>query len=189
MVLTKFHEGIRYQCYLDTKQLLSWGIGWCLQKRPATGDERKAIAQMVGMSIDDIPFDYPVALGRWLDAQSQMHKVEIAHYMHSNTIKELIPQVETRLGYWPDMNDNQQAAIVDICYCMGIDGWIGNFPKTNMLLVQAKYEEASIELLDSDYHRDLVKHRPNSSFVLRSERISRMIATGEWPLDIEEPKE
>lgn len=52
-----------------------------------------------------------------------------------------------------------------------------------MLLAQAKYEEASVELLDSDYHRDLVKLRPHPGFVLRSERVSRMIATGEWPTD------
>lgn len=189
LIFTKAHEGVKYKSYLDSKGLLSWGIGWCLQTRPASKEERAAIENILGLGKEDIPWDFPVALGRFLDAQTQMHKVTIAAFMHSGEINSLIPQVETRLGYWPDMNDNQQVAIIDLCYNMGIDRWINLFPKTNMLLAQAKYEEASIELLDSDYHRDLVKLRPYPEFILRSERVANMIKTGEWPSDIEEPKD
>lgn len=196
LIVTKFHEGVKYNCYLDTKGLLTWGIGWNLQGRKASPTERQEIESMMGLGKDDIPWDYPVALGRWLDAQSQLMKVAIATFMHSNTLSELIPEVETRIGYFPDLNTHQQMGIVDLCYNMGIERWISLFPKTNMLMVQGKYAEASVELLDSDYHRDLVKLRPHTGFVLRSERISKMIRTGEWPDDTDfkndagpEPKE
>jgi GH24 family phage-related lysozyme (muramidase) len=198
MALIRFHEGTRYDAYKDTskkiscdgtKGLWTWGVGWCLETRPATNDEKAMIA---GLSNDTTaPWDDPKALGAWLTKLADHHKIIIAGFMLRNEVEKLLPEIETKFGYWPDLDDNRATAIVDICYNMGIgvygkSGFL-EFVNTNTMIAKGQWVDAARNLLDSEYHRELVPHRPYPGFVLRSERIAKIIETGDWPEEVEKP--
>lgn len=191
--LLRFHEGVEYKTYLDSEGLLTWGIGWCIQRLRANATQQAEIGNMLGIDPNDVPWDYPVALGRWLSNLSNANAIIVANYMLIAVVDALIPEVETKFGYWPDLGEARAAAVVDICYNMGI-GVFGKsgfleFVNTNTCMAAGMYAQAAKNLLDSDYHRKLLPHRPFPGFVLRSERIAKIIETGEWPDDIPEPKE
>jgi lysozyme len=185
--MTHFHESEEFMSYKDTsdkisldgkKGLWTWGVGWCLETRPADQEERDAIRRITGMS--SIPFDRPLELRHFLDGMRAMHKVEVSAYMHRSHVLKNMAELETQISFWPELDDNRAAALVDVSFCVGVAGLL-KFKNTLRLMGQQKWIEAGHEILDSDYARQL----PN-----RSKRISKVIASGEWPADIKpEPKD
>jgi len=191
--MTSFHEGEEFFTYKDTSDeigvdgkrgLLTWGKGWCIERRPADADERAAIRRITGL--EKIPFDDPIALGRFLDHLKQIQKIEVSAFMHRSYLEKILPQVETEINFWPDLDDNRAAAIVDLAYNMGLYGnaskqtGLLSFKDTLTFMARHQWEDAARALLDSAYARSLPT---------RAKRISRVIATGEWPPEIPEPKD
>lgn len=175
MALIRFHEGTRYDAYKDTKGLWTWGVGWCLDTRPATPDEK---AMIIGWTNDkSAPWDKPELLGVWLTNLPAHHKIIIAGFMLRAEIEALLPQLETQLGYWPDLDDNRAAAVVDLAYNLGVAGWLA-FKNTNRMLAKGEWVDAAHNLLDSQYAKDVGQ---------RAVRIATMLKTGEWPSEVEKP--
>jgi len=186
--LLTVHEGFRLNSYKDDKGYLTVFYGWCIEKRPASPIERRIIQDITGNI--NIPFgvgDHE-NLGAYFDRLPDAKKKAIGLAILKSMAMDTIEECETQLGYWPDLDDNRAAAIADVCYNMSVYTFI-QFKLTNAAMVAGDFKTASEMLLDSDYHRDLVKLRPYPEFILRSERIANMIKTGEWPADIEEPKD
>jgi len=175
MALIRFHEGTRYTAYKDTKGLWTWGVGWCLDTRHAKPDEKAMIA---GLCQDNTaPWEDPEALGKWLTNLADHHKIIISGFMLRSEIEDLLPQLETQLGYWPDLDDNRATAVVDLAYNLGVGGWLA-FKNTNRMLAQGKWVDAAHNLLDSQYAKDVGQ---------RAIRIASILQTGEWPKDVEKP--
>jgi hypothetical protein len=188
--LIRFHEGTRYRSYRDTSKMVSvdgqrglwtWGTGWCLETYRASQEERSVVREITGVS--DIPFDRPLVLAKWLDALPREHAERVAAYMLRSYVLNSLPGIETNIGFWPDMDDNRAAAIVDMVYQMGLAGVLG-FRITLGLLGQRRYLEAATELLRVTSPEDYAAVTPE-----RAHHIAQIFASGEWPSYIAVPVE
>lgn len=175
MALIRFHEGTEYKAYKDTKGLWTWGVGWCLDTRPATTEERAVILGITNEK--SAPWENPYSLAMWLSNLQDHHKIIIAGLMLRSEIESLLPQLETQLGYWSDLGDDRAAAMVDLAFNLGLSGLLA-FKKTHAFLAQGKWSDAAHELLDSQYAKDVGA---------RAVRIAIMLKTGEWPSEVEKP--
>jgi len=147
-------EGFRALAYKDTKGLLTIGYGRCLDTHPLKGAE----LEHIGHDCRERPITTQQA--------EYLLQNEVAHV--DRKLHELLPNLYTTL------DKTRQSALINLAYNMGLKGLLG-FKKTLALLEAGKYEQASVELLDSQWRRDVGKYR--------SKRISEMIKLGDGYVD------
>lgn len=89
-----------------------------------------------------------------------------ARYLLQNDIALVCNDLDREFPWWAEAPEPVQHAMIDLVFNMGINRW-KKFTQTNALLETGDYATAAIELLDSNYARQV----PN-----RAQRISEMIA-------------
>lgn len=88
-----------------------------------------------------------IGFGRNLEARGI--RMDEALIMLANDIQECASDL-AGFDYWNGLNDNQQAALIDLRFCVGPAGYRG-FKKMNAALEQGDIPEAARQVLDSKF--------------------------------------
>jgi lysozyme len=115
-----------------------------------------------------------VGVGRNLDDRGIT--TEEADYLLSNDISAVWLALVSRLECFSRLDTVRQAVLIDLAFNMGVNGLLG-FRKTLVFVAGGKYAEAAVEMMDSQWARQTGR---------RAERLSKMMASGEWPVEIAE---
>lgn len=89
--------------------------------------------------------------------------------MLANDIRDFQEEVERAFPWWSDMDDVRQRVVVDMAFNMGL-GSLSKFVNTLAHIENGRYEEASVEMLDSKWARQVGD---------RANVLSDMMKTGE----------
>ena len=89
--------------------------------------------------------------------------------MLANDIRDFQEEVESAFPWWSDMDDVRQRVVVDMAFNMGF-GSLSKFVNTLAHIENGRYEEASVEMLDSKWARQVGD---------RANVLSGMMKTGE----------
>jgi|TARA_R110002074_G_scaffold281167_1_gene452448 lysozyme len=89
--------------------------------------------------------------------------------MLANDIRDFQEEVESAFPWWSDMGDVRQRVVVDMAFNMGL-GSLSKFVNTLAHIENGRYEEASVEMLDSKWARQVGD---------RANVLSDMMRTGE----------
>jgi len=89
--------------------------------------------------------------------------------MLANDIRDFQEEVESAFPWWSDMDDVRQRVVVDMAFNMGL-GSLSKFVNTLAHIENGRYEEASVEMLDSKWARQVGD---------RANVLSDMMRTGE----------
>lgn len=123
-------EGRPAKTYLDTKGILTGGIGHNLIAHPEPGFDR------VGIVVND------AVCARWFRAD----------------IQESIDALDRRLPWWRQHDDVRQNALLNLCFNMGL-GTLLTFKNTLSAFSARDYGRAADGVLNSQYARDVGPHR------------------------------
>lgn len=74
--------------------------------------------------------------------------------MLKNDIDEVEKQLDAHLPWWRKLNDARQNVIANMCFNMGIDKLLG-FKKTLELMNAGRYDAAALEMMDSDWAKQV----------------------------------
>ena len=112
-----------------------------------------------------------IGVGRNLvDRGLSDHEINI---LLANDINICTEELDKKMPWWKDLDEVRQRCIVDLVFNLGMPRF-SQFVKTIGHIKNGAWEEASDELLDSNYARQV----PN-----RAKRIATMLRTGEDSLD------
>ena len=89
--------------------------------------------------------------------------------MLANDIRDFQEEVESAFLWWSDMDDVRQRVVVDMAFNMGL-GSLSKFVNTLAHIENGRYEDASVEMLDSKWARQVGD---------RANVLSDMMKTGE----------
>jgi|TARA_R100001530_G_scaffold131035_2_gene102411 lysozyme len=89
--------------------------------------------------------------------------------MLANDIRDFQEEVESAFPWWSGMDDVRQRVVVDMAFNMGL-GSLSKFVNTLAHIENGRYEEASVEMLDSKWARQVGD---------RANVLSDMMKTGE----------
>jgi len=90
-------------------------------------------------------------------------------FLLANDIRDFQEEVDRTFGWWSDLDDVRQRVIVDMAFNMGL-GSLSKFKNTLGHIEAGRYEEASVEMLDSKWARQVGN---------RAQCLSNMMKTGE----------
>lgn len=94
----------------------------------------------------------------------------VALTMLQDDLVELVADLKSRFDWFERLNQARKDVIISMCYQMGIDGF-AKFKKTINYMTKGRFQEASIEMLDSKW----AKQTP-----ARAKRHSDVFASGEY---------
>ncbi len=143
------HEGICLKPYKCPAGYLTIGVGRNLITNPITKAEEKVI-------------------GDWRHGITK----NAAFYLLRNDIKRVERECRQNIGFWRNLDDERQYALLDMAFNLGIKGLL-QFKKMLSEMAIGNYRGAAKECLNSKYARDVGK---------RAERIAKTIETGEFKL-------
>tara|TARA_R110000868_G_scaffold19561_1_gene84202 strand:- start:225 stop:680 length:456 start_codon:yes stop_codon:yes gene_type:complete len=123
-------EGSPPKTYLDTKGILTGGIGHNLIDEPEAGFDR------VGVIVP------PEVCTRWFQKD----------------IQDAIKDLDYHLRWWDSLNDVRQNALLNLCFNMGINGLL-TFKNTLKMLEIGDYRGAANGLRNSQYAKDVGRTR------------------------------
>lgn len=123
-------EGSPPRTYLDTKGILTGGIGHNLMAHPESGFDR------IGVIVP------PDVCTRWFRAD----------------IQSAIRDLDRNAPWWKGLDDVRQNALLDLCFNMGWST-LASFRNTLAALAQKDYSRASYGILHSQYAHDVGPHR------------------------------
>ena len=136
----KYHEGVEHKIYLDTEGLPTVGVGHLILKTDP---------------------EYELEVGTYIDE-------ERVNELFEQDLEVCISELDKNIKWWKDLDEVRQRCLIDLTFNLGMPR-LKKFKKTLDHLQHKRYEEASVELLDSRYARQVGK---------RANRISEMIRTG-----------
>lgn len=95
-----------------------------------------------------------------------LSKIIMRYYLNEsiNSLKSYCP-------VFNNLDEARQAVLIDMCFNMGINKLM-KFTKTLGFIIEGKYEDASKEMLNSQWSQQVGK---------RAITLSEMILTGQWP--------
>lgn len=141
------HEGLRLNPYRCPAGKLTIGIGRNLDDNPLTPEERKV-------------------LGDWEHGITR----EAAFFLLRNDIGKLEKELRKSIGFWEQLDDERQYALLDIAFNVGVAGLL-KFKKMLGFLWMGEYRQAACECLNSKYAKDTGR---------RAKRIAKTIETGRF---------
>ncbi len=141
------HEGIRLEPYRCPAGYLTIGVGRNLDTNPLTPEEIKVV-------------------GDWQHGITK----NAAFYLLRNDIARVEKECEQYVGFWHNLDNERQYALLDMVFNLGINGLL-KFEKMLSAMALGNYKEAASECLNSKYARDVGK---------RAERIAKTIETGKF---------
>lgn len=123
-------EGRPARTYLDTKNILTGGIGHNLIAKPESGFDR------IGIIVPDRICE------RWFNAD----------------IQESILSLDRNLPWWRQCSDARQNALLDLCFNMGWGG-LSTFKNTLAAFESGAYATAANGIRNSQYAKDVGPRR------------------------------
>lgn len=155
------HEALRLVAYLDTKSILSIGVGRNLENNGLSYEE----LVMLGISAN---YDL---------TQLKITK-EQALILLNNDINGVLLKIDRKMGtVFQSLDEVRQDVIIDMTFNMGI-GWVDKFPSMIKALERRDHIDSAKEML--------IGNHPNkpSEFLMdtkyRAEELSIMMASGEY---------
>ena len=110
-----------------------------------------------------------------------------ANFLLDNDLLRCKLELVDNLDFFDSLNDVRQNVLIEMCFNMGLTKFL-NFKKTFEYIKNLDFESASLEMLDSKWHRDFIKYDlidgKRSKDLLRSEHLSLMFKTGLF-IDVE----
>ncbi len=92
---------------------------------------------------------------------------DIAELILLRKLEKLQHRIASVFGWWYNSPKTVKNVVTNMCYQLGISGF-SKFKKTIYLIETEQYEEASIEMLDSLWHRQTPDRAKELSEALRS---------------------
>ena len=92
---------------------------------------------------------------------------DIAELILLRKLEKLQHRIASTFGWWYNSPKTVKNVVTNMCYQLGISGF-SKFKKTIYLIETEQYEEASIEMLDSLWHRQTPDRAKELSEALRS---------------------
>tara|TARA_R110002012_G_scaffold265949_1_gene449426 strand:- start:360 stop:779 length:420 start_codon:yes stop_codon:yes gene_type:complete len=108
-----------------------------------------------------------IGLGRNLDDNGITE--EEAYYLAENDIDSLMDELDRNIPWWTELNNPRKRALLNMAYNVGTPTLM-KFQKTLSLLESGQYEEASKEVLNSRWARQVGR---------RADFISNVFLTGD----------
>ena len=99
---------------------------------------------------------------------------------------ELKLELEDKIKFFHKLDPIRKNVLIEMGYNMGVPNLL-EFKNTLKFMEKSDFINASIEMLDSEWHRDFVKHDMKDgkkSKILRSEYLSIVIKEGTYPWKI-----
>jgi lysozyme len=113
-----------------------------------------------------------IGIGHNLDAKGITP--DQAYAIFRDDMTDVARELERRIPWIVQLDEVRAAVLADMAFNLGVDGLL-KFPATLALVQSGKYIEASLEMLDSAWAKQVGK---------RATRLSEMMATGKWPKEI-----
>jgi lysozyme len=113
-----------------------------------------------------------LGVGRNLDDRGIT--LEEADYLLSNDISAAWLSLVSLVECFSRLDTVRQAVLLDMAVNLGTDGLL-KFRKTLAFVAGGQYPEAATEMLDSTWAKQTGQ---------RAKRLSKMMASGEWPVEI-----
>ena len=104
-----------------------------------------------------------IGYGRNLDDRGIT--TEEAEYLLDNDVAHALQDCAT-FGYWNDLNDRRQAALIDMRFCLGPGGFRA-FKKMHTALYAREYGEAAAQILDSRFAQQTGRRADNLAEMMR----------------------
>ncbi len=105
---------------------------------------------------------------------------EEANYLLRNDIKIVEQELNSNLPFFYRFDEVRKGVLIEMAYNMGVPNLL-KFENTLAYLYAGEYEEASIEMLDSKWHRDFIAYAPNTPIEnLRSSRLAKIMKEGKY---------
>lgn len=139
-----FNEGIRLKPYYCTSGKLTIGIGRCLDTNPLTQEEINFIGH---------------------DCRTESITKEQAFYLLRHDIERVKKQIENKMPWWKNLNEDRRYVLIDMCFQLGINGLL-KFKKMLSNLSLGYYEKAAIELMDSVYAKQTPARAERNKYCL-----------------------
>lgn len=93
-----------------------------------------------------------IGFGRNLDDKG-ITKFE-AEILLSHDVSEVANKLSSTLEFWPKLNQERKAVLINMAFNMGVNGLL-KFKKTLALIDSGDYSEASIEMMDSAWAKQV----------------------------------
>jgi lysozyme len=90
---------------------------------------------------------HTIAFGFNLDANPITE--EIAESLLDIKVRQAVISCE-KYPYWDSLNEGRKAVMINMCYCLGPDGF-GKFKRMHLAIVNEDYGQAAVEILDSKF--------------------------------------
>ena len=119
-----------------------------------------------------------VGVGRNLEDRG-ITKLE-ADYLLNNDIDSIFNELSNKIDWFFKLDDIRQNVLIELAFNVGVKGAL-LFKKTLKFIENEQYLQASIELLDSKWHKDFIKYAPGHAIdSLRSSRLAKILEKGEY---------
>jgi lysozyme len=113
-----------------------------------------------------------IGCGRNLDDRGIT--AEESDYLLSNDISDVWLQLVSHLPFFSQLDTVRQAALLDMAFNLGLAGLM-SFSKTLLAIKEGRFDVAADEMLASKWSAQVGR---------RAERLSTMMRSGEWPVEI-----
>jgi lysozyme len=104
-----------------------------------------------------------IAYGRNLDDRGIT--TDEAEYLLDNDVAECLKDCAT-FGYWNDLTDRRQAALIDMRFCLGPGGY-RTFKKMHAALYARNHEEAAAQIEDSLFAQQTGRRADDLALMMR----------------------
>ena len=154
-------EGFRPEVYLDTRGYPTIGIGFCLDKITIPEHIRLDWQKQENVTVPNDPDDWPPmpkqVADEWLKYLVELNRKVLKIYASKFEIYENLSQV-------------RQDVIDDMCYQLGTSG-VCKFRKMWKCLKLGQYEEASLEMKDSNWHKQTTNRCDRLAWMMKFDKL------------------
>lgn len=174
-------EGFRDKAYLDTRGIVTWGIGRNIQDYPLTLNERSYVVATLGKGD---------AKAQWtaedtVEILSRLNMVQakaVAFFLVRQVLNELDSRFRAMTGWFAECEDARKSAWLDLAYNVGFSG-VMSWRESLKLMEDEKYDELADRLLGFPWSSQVGKSppTPNNPTGQRAFYITEMIRMGEYP--------
>ncbi len=103
-----------------------------------------------------------------------------ALFLLNNDVIQINSELEKDFPFYKKMDEIRQNVIVEMVFILGLTGF-KKFKSMIGYLEKLDYENASIEMLDSKFHRDFINYAPNEPVEnLRSSKLAKQLKEGKY---------
>lgn len=175
-------EGFREKPYLDTRGILTWGIGRNIQDYPLTMTERQYVLAILGKND---PFGEQWTVEKtvtYLCLPNMYEAKKIAIFFVRQVLAELDSRFRAMTGWFQECEDARKSAWLDLAYNCGFSG-VMSWRESLKLMEDEQYEELADRLLGFPWASQVGKNpaTPSNPTGQRAFYITELIRTGEYP--------